>query len=560
LKSLNIPNDVKILIVLVLVFVSLATTSAVRKSPVADEAAHHVPTGYVFLKTGDFVYATDSPALARYIASFPLLFMDVKLPPERSFWARDDRAEFSREFLYDLNRNIVGKIIFFARMPMIALGAFGGIFLFSWTKRRYGSQIAVLTSIFYFLSPNILAHARFATTDIAAIVFIMCSVLTFWDFLKSLRYKQSLIAGVFLGLAMMAKYSALLLLPLYFVLVFIIFIARILSKEKNSGSIFLMFLVFLSVSFLVLWAGYAFEFKPFLQDALRPEGKVDFFKSILHRVFPSASNGFMDKSINALYTVPMPLSSYILGVIGVLKHGIEGARTFFMGVWKQAGHPMYYLLAFFIKTPVPVIVTFFLGTFFLITRKEKRLLGVYLLFIIAAFFVTASRASLQLGLRYVLPVYPLIFVISAIGLSLLFQRGYLSKILGIVFVVWLFAVQIFIWPDYLSYFNELIGGPKNGYKYLRESNLDWGQDLPALRDFMAKENIDYVKLDYFGEGDPSLYDIKSGTIKRFEKEKPGDFVYAISVNYIDGYPWTQRKKPDARAGYSILIYDLREKR
>lgn len=556
---MRIRNDILILFVLAAVFIVLCITSITRKSPVADEAAHHVPTGYVFLKTGDFVYATDSPVLARYIAAFPLLFMDVKLPLERSFWARDDRAEFSREFLYDLNRNIVDRIIIFARIPMIALGAFGGIFLFFWTKRHYGSQVAILTSIFYFLSPNILAHSRFATTDIAATVFIMCSVLTFWDLLQDPRYKQALVAGAFLGLAMLAKYSALLLLPAYFVLAFVALTARALSREEKSGNVFLMFLFCLFTSFLLLWAGYAFEFKPFLQDALRPDEKVEFFRSFLHRAFPLAGEEFIGKWTSALYTVPIPLRSYALGVMGVLKHGAEGARTFFMGTWSHNGHPAYYVLAFLLKTPIPIIISFFIGIITSLKNKSNRLLSAYLMLIVIFFTVMASRSNLQLGLRYILPVYPFIFVISALGLEIFFHSGQLKKMMGVVLVLWLCLVQIFIWPDYLSYFNISVGGPRGGYKYLRDSNLDWGQDLPAVKDYMDDERIEYVKMDYFGEGDPSYYDIEFKNISKREKETPGKFVYAISVHHLNGYAWTSKENPDARAGYSIHIYDFRKK-
>lgn len=223
-----------ILIVLIIAFVSLAITSMSQKSLTCDESAHHIPTGYVFLKTGDFVYATDSPPLARYLVGLPMLFMDIDLPEDRSFWAREDRAEFSREFLYELNRKHVSNIIFWGRIPIVILGVFGGIFIFIWVRKKYDDVTACITALFYFLSPNILAHARLATTDMVATVFIVCSVLLFWDMLTRPGIKTVFWAGVFFALAMLSKYSALLLSPFYVIVAIGFFVKSRFAKDEEK--------------------------------------------------------------------------------------------------------------------------------------------------------------------------------------------------------------------------------------------------------------------------------------------------------------------------------------
>jgi hypothetical protein len=554
---MHVSNEIKILITLVIIFLILSATSAMNKSLTTDEAAHHIPSGYVFLKTGDFVFATDSPSLARCLVGFPLLFMDIKLPVDRSFWARDDRAEFSKEFLFKLNREKVGKITFWARLPIIIISMFGGIFLFYWAKRRFDALTAIVSSIFYFLSPNIIAHSRLATTDIAATVFIMCSVLSFWDFIIFPSARRALTSGIFLGLAMMAKYSALLLLPVYIILLLGIFIKHILLREKYTNNIFPMFLLCLLVAFFILWAGYAFEYKPFMENVLRPEQKIEYIKSFIEK-FPGSSEELFNKMQSVLYTVKIPLSSYLLGVVGVLRHGAEGARTYFMGSWSYQGHSMYYVLAFLIKTPIPIIISFFFGIYMMLKIREKRLLGLYLLSLIGIFVVMASGANLQLGLRYILPVYPLIFIISAGGLVSFFHAGRLREIIGISLVLWLCVSQFYIYPNYLSYFNEFIRGPENGHKYLREANIDWGQDLPMLSKYIQKNGIREIYLSYFGSADPGYYGIKYNNIPAGEEISTADGVYAVSVNYLESFKPAQEIQPTAKAGYSIFIYDLRK--
>lgn len=549
------------LLVFVVGFTFLSTTSALRKSPTCDEAGHHIASGYVFLTRSDFAFSPEVPPLSRYIIAMPLLLFDVKLPDERAFWARDDRSEFSKDFLFGLNSDIAEKMILFSRLTTIILTCFGGVFLFIWVKERYDGLTAAVTAGIFFLSPNIMAHGRLATTDIAAMVFIMLSVLSFWDLLVTVRYRQTLIAGLSLGLALSAKFSALLLLPFYGLATIIVWLnwKNVSGLKCGRPKIFRMVILCVFTAFLVLWVSYRLEFKPLLQGVLRADQKEELIIHSLQRVFPAKDEKVADKILWALKNVPVPLSSYMMGVVGIVKHGAEGASTFFMGKWETRGHPAYYLVSFFIKTPLPVIISFFAGVYFSIKRKDKIGLSLFFLGIILAFFVAASRSNLQLGLRYVLPAYPFIFIFAAVGISKFIQGKVVQKVVGICFVLWMCTVQYSVWPDYLSYFNILVGGPRNGHMFLRDSNLDWGQDLPALAKYMRGNNIDDIKLLYFGTADPTRYGIKSRLLSPGEFIHPGNEVYAVSAHYMDSVAWTKSHRPTAYAGYSIPIYDFRER-
>ena len=544
-----------VLAVLVAFFLTASISSLVRKSPVSDESAHHLPPGYVCLKHGDFVFATDSPPLARMLGAGPMLLMDIDMPENRDFWARDDRAEFSRTFLYSLNRGKFFSILYAGRLMIVLLAVFGGIYLFRWTARNLGPRTALIASGIYFLSPNITAHARFVTTDLAATVFIMCSVLSFWELFRDPGRKNALFAALFLSLALLSKYSALLLVPVFLSMaVYSSFPPK--GRAAQGGNPAGNMLLFFTMAFVLLWAGYCFETKPMLEGVLRPEAKEAFFRSVIQKVpvLDARDPSFL------LYGIPVPLRSFLLGVVGVLKHGGEGASTFFMGKWSTAGHPMYYLAAILIKTPVPTLLLLLAGLAIMPLDKKTRSLSAYLGGVTLLFVATASRSNLQLGLRYILPVYPFIFIICAVAADRCFSSGKKVKAAAAVALLWLLAVNIRIWPDYLSYFNYFGGGPENGYNYLRDSNIDWGQDLPALKGYMDSEGIGTINLSYWGEGDPSLYGIIFKIPSDDELVSPANEVYAISVNNLEAFGWTASKVPDARAGYSINIYDLRENR
>ena len=129
----------------------------------------------------------------------------------------------------------------------------------------------------------------------------------------------------------------------------------------------------------------------------------------------------------------------------------------------------------------------------------------------------------------------------------------------------------------MAYFNEWIGGPRNGWKYLSDSNLDWGQNLPELARYIERSGVEKVKFYYFGIDAADHY-IPPGKLdfqaapwgREWEKEKrlePTPGVYAISVNtllgyffspdYRDYFAYFKAREPDARAGYSIFIYHVR---
>jgi hypothetical protein len=134
----------------------------------------------------------------------------------------------------------------------------------------------------------------------------------------------------------------------------------------------------------------------------------------------------------------------------------------------------------------------------------------------------------------------------------------------------------------LAYFNELAGGPDNGYKYLVDSNLDWGQDLAGLKKYMDKNSIKSVKLSYFGSADARYYDIKYEYLPSIglEPDNPGEpwwyedgytedcgpvqGLIAVSATNLQGvlfenrecFKWLEDYEPVAKIGYSIFIYDV----
>jgi len=145
--------------------------------------------------------------------------------------------------------------------------------------------------------------------------------------------------------------------------------------------------------------------------------------------------------------------------------------------------------------------------------------------------------------------------------------------LGIV-LVWQ-AISIWaIYPNFLSYFNEIAGGPENGYIYATDSNLDWGQDLKRLKKWTDEKGINKIYVDYFGGGNIQYYFGEKYLPwwgSKNEKELPKGSYLAVSINQLQGgraeaingfdqptdyYRWLDKYQPVAVIGYSIFVYRL----
>jgi len=165
-----------------------------------------------------------------------------------------------------------------------------------------------------------------------------------------------------------------------------------------------------------------------------------------------------------------------------------------------------------------------------------------------------------------MPIYPPIFILIGAALaSIKFDKVKVKKTFYILISIILlgYALTAFlVWPHYLSYFNQLIGGPSNGYKYLSDSNLDWGQDLKNLKIYVEKNNIDEIHTRVSGWAGTQYYDINSQYLPTDEEVLNTDFsgYVAISISYLNleypKYSWLNSFKPIHVIGNSIYVYNI----
>jgi hypothetical protein len=251
------------------------------------------------------------------------------------------------------------------------------------------------------------------------------------------------------------------------------------------------------------------------------------------------------------------LEYYIKGAIHQWAYADKGHPTFLMGMYSSQGWWFYYLVAFAIKTPLPLLIFLFLSFVFYKKNPNRNLLDqAFVIIPIMVYFLFFSTKLLCIGLRYILPIYPFLFMQASMVTGFRFKnKKILSRLIIVALCFWYIKSSLEIYPHYLAYFNEIVGGADNGYKYLVDSNLDWGQDLKGLGLYMKEKKIDRVHLSYFGAADPRYYGIQydwmpsyylpsdylgeNMKVRRFKIPKSG--IVAISATNLQNVYFSDKK-------------------
>ena len=201
---------------LLILLAAQAILSMRQKSVTVDEIMY-ITAGYYHLKTGDFQMNMTNPPLAKVISAILLIIADPELPPLESDpadWDLIKQWHYARSFLYQ-NRIDADEMLFLARIPIVVLSLGLGLYVFIWGKELYGAAAGLFALFLYSFSPNILAHSRLATQDLALTAFMFISAYYFWRYVNCPKFGNLVLAGTFLGIAVITKTVALSLIPIF---------------------------------------------------------------------------------------------------------------------------------------------------------------------------------------------------------------------------------------------------------------------------------------------------------------------------------------------------------
>jgi hypothetical protein len=489
------------LITFAVAFGALQVFAYVQKSATIDEPIH-LTTGYAALAARDYRVETTHPPFMRMWAALPLLFMrDVHLDTsvidrtEPAAWHSGSTAfDFSTKFLYV--DNDADRLLNAARFMIVICGILLGSLMFFWTYEWLGFTPAVWALVFYTLSPNLAAHASLVTTDIGITCFIFGTIYFLWRTSRQLSPFNLAGLSIFFALAIVTKFSGLILGPMVLALLIVAVRQRTTITPRAAAAIVVLLAV---VSFAAVWAVHSFRYAP----SASASWQMHLEEAPLARTVPMIASvtGWIDRH----HLLP---NAFTEGFLIFAQSMLPPNHAFLAGEYSDEGWWYYFPVVFLIKTPISLIALAAIGVFVLVRRrfelgwKNEAFIAVPVLIYLA---VSAAN-TFHVGVRHLLPIYPFILLIGAAGAMVLVRaRAGRLALAGLM----AFGVAVFadVYPHTLTYFNQFVGGPGNGYKYLTDSNIDWGQGLKHLRNWMDRQSVPHVGLAYFGTADPAYYDI-----------------------------------------------------
>lgn len=526
---------------LLMLFLAQGLVLVQANAPTYDEGAH-LAEGYSYLARRDFRLNPQNPPLVKMLLA-SVLFFGYRLPfdPPAEHWRAAADFAIGQTFLYASSLH-ADQILTAGRLSNLVLGALLVVLVGWWAHRLWGRWAAVVAMALACLEPTLVAHASLAHTDVGVSLFTALALYLLWEHAVAPSAWHAARAGMAVGLALVSKYSSISLLPI----IGLILIGHIVFGDVMGGG----------------WPA---------------------------RCTTATLGGRIGQGAATLVLIVVPVlavipAAYFFQGFAPWLSGFElffalaraGQPAFFLGQYSTEGWWHYFPVAFLIKTPLGSLFLIVLGL--ALARAGTPLRRRETLFLLAPvllFFGVLTQARVNIGVRYALPVYPLLFVLASRTVTVSTRRAWVMPSLVALALTFTAVSTLRVMPHQLAYFNELVGGPEQGYHYLGDSNVDWGQNLKRVKAFMEREGVPIIYLSYFGTAPPGYYGIRYQYVPGswpLEWPPPSDLVpaelrrklliiSAVNLHEIFShddplFKWLQNRKPVARIGYSMFVYDL----
>ncbi len=544
--------------------------AATQLSATVDEG-FHITSGYEYLRTGKLRLFDEHAPVAKTLFAWPLFFVPDLPPPETAAgYASDDLIAVTQATT--LAYRPIDRVIVAPRLAAVLLPLILAATLCRCAAAFAGPVAGLLALFVCTFDPNFLAHGSLATTDMGATAFSFWAVWTGVRWLQRPTRRRWCIAAVLLGLAQGAKLTALLVYPVLGLGTLLtvaaqwrggaswgaIWKSRPHSDERSRDRFTLLwaFVGLAALSLLVLWALYGFEVRP----------------------VPDVLGG----------AVPLPAASHIERWLRLQDNLAYGREAFLLGQNTMHGWWQYFPIAFLVKTPLPLLLL--CGALLLyvtsrISRTKLHLLHLTFYTFPLLYALASLTSPLTIGYRHLLPILPFLYV--GVACYVWRIRNHKSRITNhesritdyglrlalALFWAWLAIGTLRVTPHYLTFFNELAGGSQNGWRFLADSNTDWGQTFKALATYQRETGLGSVNLSAFTFYDPAAYGVEYTPItpmpsalpvlpRRFNPESG---IYAIGATTLDGVPlpypstfdWFRHRDPFAQIGNAMHLYSVR---
>jgi 4-amino-4-deoxy-L-arabinose transferase-like glycosyltransferase len=589
-------------------------TASIGKSTMFDEL-FHLTGGYTYWVRGDFRIQPENGNLPQRWDALPLLFRDTKPPKfDGAMWWKSSMGNVGHEFFYSVG-NDAEAMLLCGRAMNAVFGVALGALIFLAAKSLLGPGPALVSTVLFAFCPTMLANGAMITSDMAAALFFFATVLCLWRVLQFVSWQTVLISGLVMGGLFVAKFAAFMIIPIGLVLAAVQIASRrpvIVSWADNTWevrrrsrrilAIVALIVVHAAIVWGVIWTFYNFRYDMFSTTTMKPNERgeqvvVDEPLAAWSEVLDGHGviEGFVQQAL-PLHFLP---EAYLYGFAHTWHFG-KARAAFLNGEVSSTGWPYFFPYCLLVKTPLALFVLGALSAVWLVRswlaagdgQARRQAIGdslyrtapLWALFFVYWGFAIASH--LNIGHRHILPTYPVMLVFAggswfwvagrgrgssadvAVGPA---HSGFFAKLttwaasrrwpaaaFALLISIGSFAGEsIWTWPNYVSYFNQIAGGPQHAYRHLVDSSLDWGQDLPALKKWLFDVGLDAstespTYFSYFGTGSPTYYGIKATLLPCFcqwdpptipEPLQPGAYCISATMlqNVYTDFPgrWTK---------------------
>ena len=517
----------------------MAVSAASTKSATFDEDVH-LTSGYSWWIKNDFRLDSENGSLPGRLGALPLLAMPLRFPStDDPAWRSQQVSHFSIRFFNQLG-NPLNTMLMRARMAMACLGAALGLAVFVISRRLWGTGGGFLSLTLFVFDPNFLAHGPIVAADLAAALFFTIAAWTYWNMLRRITPWTILLAGICAGGLAISKMSS----PMFVFMAAAMLIARLLDpsplvwfgrtaegRPQRLAILFASSVLCLGVAIAVIWSAYSFRY-----SMHQPGDPLTLDLDLL-----LAKSGILSATIRGLRAWHLVPEAWLYGLSSVTLRSATKRACFLVGECGVTGFRMFFPITFLLKTPLSLLFLAGLGAAALWRGPERisRLRWVIPLAVVFVIYWAFAIASpLNIGLRHLLPVYPPLFIVAGGAVGLMRNWRTWPAVVAALLVIWELGASLFIRPHYLAYTNELTGGPSQGYRYMVDSSLDWGQDLPGLRQWLDSHQANEpgrAFVSYFGVADLAHHGIRATSFGPIRPELFPELsagVYCISATIL----------------------------
>ncbi len=514
------PWELAVLAVALLVHLALVRGEALHQSATIDEF-HLVPQAVTLRATGDLELGVKTPPLLKRWIGLALDPADYRLVDHRENGrpAMDgwEPWVFATRFM-GANVERLDAMYARARAMAMPLSLLLGLVLWGWARALAGARGGAWAAGLFALSPELIAFGSLVSLDLAVTALLVGCVFYLRQHLaRGGRWRLVVSAGLY-GLSLSVKFAVLIVAPVLLLLALPVGVPRSLARRAADVALFA------GVALLALHATFGFR------EPLPTVGEL-----------PAVSERF--QALQRTLPAGLPLPAPRAWLQGVDLQGkdvqVSDIASYLDGEWSTAGWKRYYLVAWLYKTPLALIALTALAVAAGLRARGdpgplpawaewSLLLGPLLLW----GGVFSLTGKLNIGVRYVLPCYALLVVVVAALLARLRPRAPAGLAALVLFVAFA-GTSLAAYPHHLAHFNLLAGGRTGGHRHLADSNVDWGQELKHLADYVEERDLGRIGLAYFGHVAPEVYGIDYFV----PAGAPAPGWYAISVNFLVGYSY-----------------------